>query len=238
MNIQGPRADEIRSLFASVAHGYDKANDAMTFGMARLGRRRLVQWSGARPGDQVLDCATGTGDLALEFKRAVGRDGRVVGTDFCESMLEKAPPKAERAGLPVRFQLADVTALPFLEAQFDAASIAYGIRNVADPLKALSEMARVVKPGGYVLVLETGDTPDSGLKSLMGFYIRQVVPRIGGWITGQRGAYEYLNRSSRGFPSRRRFIEMMEATGQFSACEYKVLFGGASFIYRGTVAKA
>jgi demethylmenaquinone methyltransferase/2-methoxy-6-polyprenyl-1,4-benzoquinol methylase len=149
-----------------------------------------------------------------------------------------APEKAKKAGLDVEFQVADAMNLPFADAQFDVASISYGIRNVADPAGALSEMARVVKPGGYVMVLETGDTPDSGLKSLMGFYIRQVVPRVGGWITGQRSAYEYLNRSSRGFPSRERFLELMAATDRFSACEYKVLFGGASFIYRGKVREA
>ena len=235
MNITGPRPEDIQSLFSSVAHGYDKANDAMTFGMVRLWRRRLVQWSGAEHGSQILDCATGTGDLALEFKRRVGPTGRVIGTDFCAGMLEKAPPKAARAGLAVDFQLADVTALAFTEAQFDVASIAYGIRNVSAPALALSEMARVVKPGGRVMILETGDTPDSGLKSAMGFYIRQVVPRVGGWITGQRSAYEYLNNSSRGFPSRERFLQLMDSTGRFSKVEFKVLFGGASFLYRGIV---
>jgi demethylmenaquinone methyltransferase/2-methoxy-6-polyprenyl-1,4-benzoquinol methylase len=233
--MQGPRPDEIKSLFSSVAHGYDKANDAMTFGMARLWRRRLVAWSGAGPGDRVLDCASGTGDLALAFKEAVGSEGEVVGTDFCESMLELAPPKAARRGLEVEFRLADVTRLPFEDGRFDISSIAYGIRNVSDPARALSEMARVVKPGGAVMILETGDTPDSALRSVMGFYIRRVVPRIGGWITGRRDAYEYLNRSSLGFPSRERFIELMDSTGAFTSCEHKVLCGGASFLYRGIV---
>lgn len=238
MKSQGPVPEEIRSLFNSVAHGYDTANDAMTFGMARLWRKKLVELSGAKAGDHVLDCATGTGDLALEFKRKVGDQGLVIGTDFCEGMLEKAPPKALRAGLEIEFRLADAMNLPFADGEFDISSIAYGIRNVADPAKALKELARVVKPGGRVMILETGDTPDSGLKSLMGFYIRQIVPRVGGWITGQRSAYEYLNRSSRGFPSRQRFIELMNSTGQFEQLDYKVLFGGASFIYRARVASA
>ena len=231
--IQGPEAGQIKSLFSSVAHGYDKANDAMTFGMARLWRKDLVKWSGARDGDRVLDCATGTGDLALEFKRAVGASGEVIGTDFCAEMLNLAPPKAKRKNLAVNFQIADAMNLPFADHEFDISSIAYGIRNVSDPHKAISEMARVVRPGGCVMVLETGDTPDGAFKKAFEFYIKTVVPRVGGWVTGQRGAYEYLNNSSRGFPSRERFVEIMMSTGAFSRVDFRVLFGGASFIYRG-----
>lgn len=233
--MEGPRPEVIQSIFTSVAEGYDRANDAMTFGMAHRWRRQLVRWSGARAGDHVLDCATGTGDLALEFKRAVGKEGAVIGTDFCASMLDKAPPKARALGLDVEFSLADAMNLPFENDRFDVCSIAYGIRNVADPERALREMARVVKPGGRVMVLETGDEPARGLKPMMDFYIRQVVPRLGGWITGQRSAYEYLNRSSRGFPSRQRFVELMASTGALEQCEYKVLLGGASFVYRAVV---
>lgn len=233
MIIQGPKADEIKSLFSSVAHGYDKANDAMTFGLAHRWRKQLVKWSAVYPGDRVLDCATGTGDLAIEFKKAVGPQGTVIGTDFCEDMLAQAPPKAKRAHLAVDFQVADAMNLPFDDASFDVSSIAYGIRNISDPQKAIREMARVVKPGGRVMILETGDAPENGLKKAFEFYFKQVIPRVGGWVTGQRYAYEYLNKSSRGFPSRERFLEVMSSTGLFSNCEYQVLFGGASFLYRG-----
>lgn len=233
--IQGPRPEEIKKIFSSVAHGYDKANDAMTFGMAHSWRRKLVRWSGAQHGMKVLDCATGTGDLALEFKRAVGDQGLVIGTDFCEDMLKSAPNKAKAAGLNVRFQFADVLNLPFEANTFDVASIAYGIRNVENPIKALQEMARVVKPGGHVMILETGDSPDSRLKFFINFYVRKVVPRVGGWITGQRQAYEYLNRSSQSFPSRERFLALLNESGAFAAMEYKVLMGGASFIYKARV---
>ncbi len=233
--IQGPQAEEIKSLFSSVAHGYDKANDAMTLGLARLWRGNLIDWSGAKAGDRILDCATGTGDLAIGFKKKVGDTGTVIGTDFCQEMLDHAPPKALRAGLKIEFKLADAMNLPFPDSTFDISSIAYGIRNVSDPQKALREMARVVRPGGRVMVLETGDAPDNGLKKAFEFYFQQVIPRIGGWVTGKRFAYEYLNRSSRGFPSRQRFIEIMESTNAFEECDYRVLFGGASFIYSGIV---
>lgn len=230
---QGPRADEIKSLFSSVAHGYDRANDAMTFGLAHRWRKQLVKWANVFPGDKILDCATGTGDLAIEFKKAVGPEGSVLGTDFCPEMLEMAPPKAKRANLAIDFQVADAMNLPFADNSFDVASMAYGIRNVSDPQKALSEMGRVVKKGGRVMILETGDAPENGLKKAFEFYFKQIIPRVGGWVTGQRYAYEYLNKSSRGFPSRERFVEIMRATGQFSACDFQVLFGGASFVYRG-----
>jgi demethylmenaquinone methyltransferase/2-methoxy-6-polyprenyl-1,4-benzoquinol methylase len=233
MNVQGPNPEEIKNLFSNVADGYDRANDAMTFGLARSWRKKLVTWSEVQPGNRVLDCATGTGDLAIEFKKAVGRHGEVVGTDFCPAMLKQAPDKARRSGLDIRFEVADAMSLPYGDDQFDVTSMAYGIRNVAEPVKAISEMARVVKSGGRVMILETGDAPESGLKHIFEFYFRQVVPRIGGLITGHRHAYEYLNRSSRQFPSRKRFLELMNSTGAFSHCEYRVLFGGASFLYRG-----
>jgi demethylmenaquinone methyltransferase/2-methoxy-6-polyprenyl-1,4-benzoquinol methylase len=235
MITQGPKAEDIQSIFTSVAHGYDAANDAMTLGMARLWRKQLVRWSEAKPGAKVLDCATGTGDLAIEFKKAVGPTGQVIGTDFCASMLDKAPAKAKRSNLDVQFQLADVMQLPFEAQQFDVCSIAYGVRNVSDPILALKEMARVVRPGGHVMILETGDSPDSYMKVFFDFYIRQMVPRIGGMITGQRQAYEYLNQSSRGFPSRERFLELVSAADAFSKSEFRVLFGGASFLYKATV---
>jgi demethylmenaquinone methyltransferase/2-methoxy-6-polyprenyl-1,4-benzoquinol methylase len=231
--IQGPHPEEIKTLFSSVAHGYDKANDAMTFGMAHRWRKKLVEWSSAEAGQRVLDCATGTGDLAIEFKYAVGPQGEVIGTDFCSKMLEMAPAKALAKGLDISFQLADAMSLPFTDNRFDISSMAYGIRNISQPEKAIAEMARVVKPGGRVMILETGDAPESSLKRAYEFYFKHVVPRVGGWITGQRQAYEYLVRSSRRFPSRERFVETMQSTGAFSSCEFKVLFGGASFLYRG-----
>lgn len=232
--IQGPRPDEIKNIFSEVAPKYDKANDAMTFGLARLWRKEVVEWSEALPGDRVLDCATGTGDLAIEFKRTVGPKGVVLGTDFCEGMLKLAPPKALRLDLDIQFQLADVMNLPFEDNSFHVASIAYGIRNVSDPALALKEMARVVKPGGRVMILETG-APARWIRPAFDFYFQKIVPRVGGWVTGKRFAYEYLNRSSRSFPSGKQFMELMHQTKSFNHGEYRTLMGGASFIYKGIV---
>ena len=124
----GPDPTRIKSMFGSIAGRYDRANTIMSAGVHHLWRRAAVRWSGAKPGDAVLDCATGTGDLAIAFKKAVG-NGRVVGTDFTPEMIELARRKSS----DITFEVADVTALPFDDDSFDIASISFGIRNVGDP---------------------------------------------------------------------------------------------------------
>lgn len=232
---QGPSPEKIRTLFGSIAHGYDRANDVMTFGMARRWRQALVRWSGAQAGSRVLDCATGTGDLAIDFKRVVGPTGHVIGTDFCQEMLEHGPRRAEALGLDIGFELADATELPYEDNRFDVVSMAYGIRNVNDPIKALAEMARVCKPGGRVMILETGEGQLPLIKLAMSFYFQKVVPKLGGWVTGRPQAYEYLSESSLKFPSGNEFLKLMKASGSFAETDYRSVMGGASFLYRGLV---
>ena len=235
--IQSPQPDDVQKIFTEIAGGYDSANDAITFGLARAWRRKVVQWSGARSGDSVLDCATGTGDLAIEFKKAVGPDGRVVGTDFCEAMLEKAPLKARAQKLSIDFSWADAMDLKFGNREFDIASIAYGIRNVGNAEKAIREMARVVKPGGYVMILETGDAQFPVIQWAFDLHFKWFVPMVGGLITGKKSAYQYLSKSSKRFPSREKFVEILKSTGCFGTIEYRSLMGGASFIYKAQVKK-
>lgn len=232
---QGPQPERIREMFSQVASGYDRANTVLSAGVHHLWRRKLVRWSGVSAGERVLDCATGTGDLAIEFKKAVGPSGSVVGTDFCEEMLIPAPAKASARGLEIRFETADVTKLPYADASFDIASISFGIRNVGDPAKGLSEMARVVRPGGRVMVLEFGqiDTPVIG--PLYNWYSERVLPRIGGWVTGQRQAYEYLQRSSAAFPCREDFVALMKSTGAFASVEFAPVSFGIAYVYKGVV---
>ncbi len=225
---------EVRQMFSSIATRYDVTNEVLSLGIHRLWRRKAVRLSQARPGDRVLDCASGTGDLALAFKRQVGEAGRVVGTDFCKEMLDSAPAKAAREGLQVEFQVADAMDLPFADDAFDVASIAFGIRNVDDPVKCLREMARVVRPGGRVVVLEFGQ-PTGFFGALFRFYSKVVMPRVGGLLTGNRAAYEYLPRTSAAFPAGERFLAMMEQAGAYQERVAHPLTFGTSYIYVGTV---
>ena len=232
---QGPDPHFIKNLFSSISDGYDRANDLMTLGIARRWRKDLIRWSDARPGQRVLDCATGTGDLAISFKEIVGSSGRVIGTDFCPEMLAKAPLKAQMARQEVEFVLGDVMNLPYLSDQFDICSIAFGIRNVNEPLTALKEMARVTRSGGLVMILETGDSRFPILGPLIHYYFQVIVPLIGGLVTGKRPAYEYLCQSSKTFPGKEKFISLMNSTGVFSQVQCRSLMGGASYLYKGIV---
>jgi demethylmenaquinone methyltransferase / 2-methoxy-6-polyprenyl-1,4-benzoquinol methylase len=222
-------------MFASIAGTYDRANQVLSLGLHHGWRTAAVELSGASKGERVLDCATGTGDLALAFRRAVGPDGVVVGTDFCEEMLALAPAKAERSGLRVRFETADVLALPYKDGEFDVASIAFGIRNVEDPARGLAEMARVVRPGGRVVVLEFGQPGGALFAPLYRWYSHRVLPRIGGWVSGDRSAYEYLDRTSSRFPAGERFAELMRGTGAFRNVKTRPLTGGVAYVYVGEV---
>ncbi|NOK13506.1 bifunctional demethylmenaquinone methyltransferase/2-methoxy-6-polyprenyl-1,4-benzoquinol methylase UbiE [Corallococcus exercitus] len=225
---------EVRQMFSSIATRYDVTNEVLSLGIHRLWRRSAVKLSGAKEGSHVLDCATGTGDLALAFKRKVGPTGRVVGTDFCPEMLQSAPAKAAKAGLEVEFQVQDAMALTLPDNSFDVASISFGIRNVDDPVKCLQEMARVVRPGGRVVVLEFGQ-PTGPYGALFRFYSKTVMPAIGGLLTGNRAAYQYLPRTAAAFPAGERFLALMDQAGAYSERAAHPLLFGTAYVYVGTV---
>jgi demethylmenaquinone methyltransferase/2-methoxy-6-polyprenyl-1,4-benzoquinol methylase len=191
--------------------------------------------SGAREGDAVLDCATGTGDLAIAFKRRVGSKGRVVGSDFCAEMLDVGRGKARRLGIDVEWEVQDAMRLGYRDAEFSVASIAFGIRNVDDPVAALRSMGRVVRSGGTVLVLEFG-TPRPWMKPLFALYSRVVIPLFGGLVTGDSGAYRYLTRTSAAFPTGEAFLDLMRRAGCFTRLRCEALTGGIAYLYTGTVA--
>lgn len=235
LEIHASQPDKIKNMFGRVASKYDLANQILSLGIHHLWRKKLVRLSGIKPGQKVLDCATGTGDLAIEFKKTVGTLGEVIGTDFCIEMLGPAPKKAQAKKLEIKFEVADVMDLPYKDQTFDVCSISFGIRNVQNPKKALQEMARVTRPGGQVMVLEFGQMQWPLISGLYNFYAEKVLPKLGGLVTGQREAYEYLQKSSQNFPCRERFISLMDSTESFSKESYVPLTGGIAYIYKGTV---
>lgn len=232
---QKPDPQVIQSMFSKVAANYDRGNNVLSFGIHHLWRDKLVKNSCAKLGQHILDCATGTGDLAIVFKKAVGPTGTVIGTDFNKEMLSTAPAKAQSKNLDIQFEIADVTQLPYADHKFDICSISFGIRNVGDPVKALKEMARVCKPGGRVIVLEFGQMNIPIISGLYGFYSEKILPKLGGMVTGQHEAYNYLQKSSAAFPCREGFIQLMKEAGSFSEMSYVPVSMGIAYIYTGIV---
>jgi demethylmenaquinone methyltransferase / 2-methoxy-6-polyprenyl-1,4-benzoquinol methylase len=228
----GPDPAKIRAMFADISPGYDRANNVLSAGVHHLWRRKAVHWSGANAGDAVLDCATGTGDLAIAFKKAVGPRGRVVGTDFVPEMIERAKTKSR----DIDFEVADVTRLPYAGDSFDIASIAFGIRNVGEPRRGLAELARVVRPGGRVIVLEFGQPKSRAFGALYDFYRMRVLPRLGGALTGNRDAYAYLESSTARFPCGEDFVAMLRESADFATIDYRPLTLGIAWLYRAVVA--
>ena len=224
-------------MFGAIAGRYDRANSVLSGGMHHLWRRKAVRMLAPAPDARVLDVCCGTGDLSFAVARALGSEGEVVGTDFCPEMVETAAAKSgtlaarKRPVAPLRFQQADAMSLPFEADSFDSATVAFGIRNVVDPIVGLAQMARVVRPGGRVMVVEFGQPDGFFMGPLFRFYSRVVMPRIGGLLTGQRAAYEYLPRTSAGFPAGAAFIEGVARPAGLEPLRSVSLTRGIAWIY-------
>lgn len=226
--------EQVRTMFSRIAPSYDRMNNVLSFGIHHLWRRKAVRLSGAKPGDRVLDCATGTGDLAFKFSRAVGKKGAVTGLDFSPAMIELAKEKQSGRSAGIDFVSGDVMQLDYPDDTFDIASISFGIRNVDSPLTGLGEMARAVKPGGKVVVIEFGQP--RGLWSMMyKIYSRWFIPLLGKIFAREKEAYVYLPETASRFPCRDEFLEIMNQTGRLKDCRYHSLSGGIAFIYVGLV---
>lgn len=219
-------------MFSDIAESYDLGNDVISFGMHRLWKRRLVRELGVEQGNRALDVATGTGDIARLVAARTGSGGEVIGVDFSAAMIARARSLGSNAMLPVRFEIGDCLDLRFATSSFDVATISYGIRNVDDPVAGLREIARVLRPGGRLGVLETG-APEGAWGQVYGLYCRSVVPFVGGLVSGNEDAYDYLNRTSARFPWGDAFVEMMKSAG-FGTVRSIPLLGGAAWIYVGS----
>ncbi|MBX7153424.1 MAG: ubiquinone/menaquinone biosynthesis methyltransferase [Bacteriodetes bacterium] len=229
-------SEEVRQMFADISGEYDFMNTVLTLGMHHGWRRKAVRLSGAAQGMSVLDCASGTGDLAIEFKKAVGGKGKVLATDFCVEMLDYIKPKTEKLGLDIPFEFADAMNLQYADNTFDIASISYGIRNVDDPVVALQQMARVVKNNGKIVVIETGN-PTGIMYTGYKLYNNYIVPVLGRMLAGNKDAYTYLPETASRFPFGNAFIELLNKTEMIGTAKAYPLFFGASYIYIATVRK-
>lgn len=227
-----PRKGDTPEMFSEIAHRYDLLNRVLSLNIDHLWRREMVRTSGVGDGGRVLDACTGTADVAIGFARRVP-GVRVIGVDRSPVMLEVGRRKLRKRGLRDRVELleCDVLDLPFLSGSFDAATIAFGFRNLADYERGIGEMTRVVRPGGVVLILEF--CPPSG-RVLRGysFYLNSVLPVVGGIVSGSRRAYRYLAESIGEFLPSARVVELMSGAG-LGPVTCRKLTGGIASVYRG-----
>ena len=227
-------SEKVRTMFSKIAGKYDLLNDLLSMGIHRLWRKKAVRAAGTSKGMKILDLATGTGDLAIEFHKAAGKEGSVTGVDFCEEMMISAPEKAREAGFDIEFLQGDAMDIKFPDNSFDISGIAFGIRNVDSPLQCLKEMSRVVRPGGTVMVLEFGQ-PKGLFALIYKIYSKTIIPLIGKIISRDNAAYTYLPETASKFPCREDFTNLMKQTGVMEDCRYISLSSGIAFIYTGKV---
>jgi demethylmenaquinone methyltransferase/2-methoxy-6-polyprenyl-1,4-benzoquinol methylase len=232
-NRQSPDfAGQVNRMFDRVAGRYDALNSLMTAGLHHRWRERAAARAALKPGDTALDVCCGTGDLALELAQRVTPGGHVVGCDFSEPMLDLAREKAaERDAAGVRFEWADALELPYDGERFDAVTVGFGVRNLADLDRGLREIARVLKPGGRAVILEITTPTRPPLSLFFSLWFDRIVPLLGAF-SSNREAYSYLPESVRSFPSPRGLAEKMDDAG-FKAIRYTVLAGGIIAIHSG-----
>lgn len=227
--------EKIRTMFSTIAHRYDTLNRVLSLGIDRKWRRCAVNKLPKVENAHYLDVATGTCDVALEIIRRLP-GSRVTGVDFSEGMLDLGREKVRKAGCSdkIDLRLGDATDLPFEDSTFDGSIIAFGIRNVQDYKRGISEMGRVVKEGGKVVVLEFTSTQNPFFKIPYRFYITRILPFIGEIVSGKKGAYKYLPLSMLDFPDPEAFGISMEEAGLHDV-SYDTLSLGISAVHVGTV---
>ncbi len=227
---ENEHASRVREMFATIATRYDLLNHLLSANTDKKWRRivakRVSEKLGSHP-SQILDVACGTGDLSLTLFETTGV--RVVATDFCRPMLEIAAGKMPGS---VKLVEADALSLPFLDQSFEAVTIAFGLRNFSNVEIGLKELFRVVKPQGWVAVLEFSKPPNALFNALFGFYFLRVLPLLGGIISGSKSAYSYLPNSVQRFPDQQELSRLMNEVG-FSQVTYENLTGGIAALHLG-----
>jgi demethylmenaquinone methyltransferase/2-methoxy-6-polyprenyl-1,4-benzoquinol methylase len=234
---------QVQAMFDRISGVYDRMNAIMTAGLHHQWRRRAADLAGLTPGARALDVATGTGDLAVELARRVAPGGTVVGADFSDQMLALARAKATVGGtrdavavpadVELRFEPANALALPYLDGEFDAATVGFGARNFSDLDRGLREMARVVRPGGRVVVLEITTPVRPPLSTFLELWFDRIVPALGR-LAGDAEAYSYLPSSVQRFPAPDALAGIMWGCG-LRAVRYVLTAGGIIAIHVGEV---
>ena len=224
------KARRVRNVFDSVAENYDLMNDMMSFGVHRLWKRFTLNMADLKPGQQVLDLAAGSGDLARLMAPVVGH---VVLSDINAAMLARGRVKLLDNGVfgNVTFAQANAEQLPFPDNSFDLVTMAFGLRNVTDKQRALDSIYRTLKPGGRLLVLEFS-RPASALKPAYDFYSFNILPKLGRLIAKDESSYRYLAESIRMHPDQKTLQGMLEQAG-LEHCDYHNLTGGIVAVHRG-----
>jgi demethylmenaquinone methyltransferase/2-methoxy-6-polyprenyl-1,4-benzoquinol methylase len=221
---------QVRAMFDRIAGFYDVMNTVMTAGLHHRWRARAADLAALSAGDSALDVACGTGDLAIELSRRVGADGEIIGSDFAQEMLERARVKAPA----LQWDLGNALDLPYVSNRFDAATVGFGARNFSDLDRGLAEMARVVKPGGRVVVLEITTPHKPPLSTFYSLWFDRIVPLIGR-ITGEEEAYTYLPNSVKRFPGPDGLAAAMERAG-LREIRWVLTAGGIIALHVGTKA--
>lgn len=231
-NDQEPKVDQIRRMFNRIAPKYDQLNRIISLGLDRSWRKRALHLLAPYTPQRVLDVATGTGDLAIEIIQTISSAKEVVGVDISEEMMRVGQEKVHQAGLnkKISFERQDCTAMTFEADSFDAATIAFGIRNFSDIPAAAAELHRVLRSGGVLIIAELSVPTNPLLRLGYKLYAGQIIPLIGRLISKDRDAYTYLPKSIAAVPQRERMVEILRKAG-FSEAFYESIFPGTCTIY-------